>query len=329
MIKKAAWYEKLDGDKVICRLCPFDCRLTPDKKGICKSRYNRDGELVTDNYGELVTLAVDPVEKKPLYHFYPGTDILSTGPNSCNFQCKHCQNWTISQQKTSTRFVSPDKLVEAALNYRSVGVAFTYTEPLMWFEYIRDVAPLLREENLKVVLVTNGFINPEPLEELIPLVDAANVDLKSMNPDFYRRICKGKLAPVLDNIRRLAESKVHLELTNLIIPGLNDSEKELEELVAFVAGLSDMIPVHFSAYYPSYQMEVERTSPAILFKAREKARMKLKYVFLGNIAASDGANSYCPSCGRLLIERKGYHTVVSGVKEGLCTGCGFKTEIKQ
>jgi len=329
MIKKAAYYEKIEDDIVICQLCPFHCRLSPDKKGICKSRFNREGELVTDNYGELVTLAVDPIEKKPLYHFHPSKDILSTGPNSCNFKCQHCQNWSISQKRTRTFFVPPETLVETALNYHSIGVAFTYTEPLMWFEYIMDVAPLLRAENLKVVLVTNGYIDPEPLEELIPLVDAANVDLKSMNPDFYRKICKGKLEPVLENIKRLAESKVHLELTNLIIPGKNDSESELKELVDFIAGLSDMIPVHFSAYYPNYKMEVEATPPDILFKVREMARMRLKYVFLGNIAAPGGSDSHCPSCGHLLIERKGYHTRVLGVEAGICAKCGFKTGIIQ
>ena len=329
MIKKAAYHEKMDDNKVICRLCPFHCRLSPDKKGICKSRYNREGELVTDNYGELVTLAVDPIEKKPLYHFYPSEDILSTGPNCCNLKCQHCQNWKISQKKAGTHFLPPEKLVETTLNYHSIGVAFTYTEPLMWFEYIMDVAPLLRAENLKVILVTNGYISPEPLEELIPLVDAANVDLKSMNPDFYRKICKGKLEPILENIKRLADSKVHLELTNLIIPGKNDSEGELKELVDFIAGLSDMIPIHFSAYYPNYKMEIEETSPDILFKAREIARMKLKYVFLGNIAVSGGSNSNCPSCGHLLVERNGYNTRVSGVKDGICTKCGFKTGIIQ
>ncbi|MFZ5980274.1 MAG: AmmeMemoRadiSam system radical SAM enzyme [Candidatus Zixiibacteriota bacterium] len=329
MIKKAAYFERVGEDKVICRLCPFHCRLTPDKKGICKSRYNRDGELVTDNYGELVTLAVDPIEKKPLYHFYPGTNILSTGPNSCNFHCQFCQNWSISQNKTGTQFVSPETLVETALSHNSIGVAFTYTEPLMWFEYIMDVAPLLREKNLKVVLVTNGFIDPEPLEELVPLVDAANVDLKSMNPVFYRKICKGKLEPILKNIERLAASKVHLELTNLLIPGLNDSVEEVGKLADFVAGLSDMIPLHFSAYHPDYKMEIRATSPHTLFKARERARMRLKYVFLGNIGTSDGSNSICPSCGHLLVERKGYQTVVSGVKNGLCVNCGFVTGIKQ
>jgi pyruvate formate lyase activating enzyme len=329
MIKTAAYYEKRPDNRVICHLCPFNCRLRVDQQGICKSRFNREGELVTDNYGELVTLAVDPIEKKPLYHFYPGTDILSTGPNSCNFKCLNCQNWTISQKKTSTFYVAPEKLVETALNQDSLGVAFTYTEPLMWFEYIRDAAPLLRQEGLKTVLVSNGYISPEPLEELLPVVDAANIDLKSMSPEFYRKICKGKLQPVLDNIKRMAASDMHLEITNLVIPGKNDSEEELTELVSFVASLSDRIPLHFSAYFPNYLMDTSATTPDILLKARDIARRKLKYVFLGNVALPEGSNSYCPECGHLLIKRSGYRTSVEGVENGHCRKCGCETGIVQ
>jgi len=329
MIKTAAYCEKRPENRVVCHLCPFNCRLRDEQKGICKSRFNRGGELVTDNYGELVTLAVDPIEKKPLYHFYPGTDILSTGPNSCNFQCLHCQNWTISQRKTSTFYVAPEKLVETALSHDSIGVAYTYTEPLMWYEYIMDTAPLLRQEGLKTVLVSNGFINPEPLEELLPVLDAANIDLKSMRPEFYRKICKGKLQPVLDNIRRMAESNMHIEITNLVIPGKNDSEEELTELVDFIASVSDMIPLHFSAYFPNYQMNTQATPSDTLLKARDIARRKLKYVFLGNVALSDGSNSYCPECGHLLVRRSGYHTSIEGVQGGQCQKCGYETGIVQ
>ncbi len=329
MIKITAYYEKRPDNRVICHLCPFNCRLKENQQGICKSRYNRGGELVTDNYGELVTLAVDPIEKKPLYHFYPGTNILSTGPNSCNFQCKNCQNWTISQKKTETFYVSPEKLLETAKNHNSLGVAFTYTEPLMWFEYIMDCAPLLREAGLKSVLVSNGFINPEPLDELLPFIDAANIDLKSMRPEFYRKICKGKLEPVLDNLRTIASSRTHLEITNLIIPGLNDSETDISDLVEFVASLSDMIPLHFSAYFPNYQMKTIATPPETLLRALEIARRRLKYVYLGNVALRDITNTRCPQCGLLLVRRSGYHTTIIGLEKGLCRQCGYDTGIVQ
>ncbi len=327
MITRAAYWEKFEGDKVACHLCPVECRLTKGKKGVCRSRYNLDGELVTDNYGELVTLAVDPIEKKPLYHFYPGTEIVSTGANCCNLGCLHCQNWQISKTETPTTYLSPGELVAAASKYQSIGVAFTYTEPMVWFEYIRDTAPLLREAGMKVVLVTNGYINPEPLEELLPLVDAMNVDLKGMDPEFYKRVCKGKLQPVLDNIRRIFESGVHIEVTNLLIPGKNDSQDEIRRLIEFVASVSDMIPVHFSAYYPSYKMDVQATPPDTLVQASEMAQKVLKYVYLGNVVIPGSSDTHCPSCGELLVKRSGYSTRVEGLDGTRCAHCGFETGI--
>jgi pyruvate formate lyase activating enzyme len=329
MIMPAAYYRKLEDDKVICELCPADCLLTKGKHGICRSRYNLDGELVTDNYGELVTLAVDPIEKKPLYHFYPGADIVSTGPNCCNLGCRHCQNWQIAKEKTTTFYLSPEKLAATALKYQSVGVAFTYTEPMVWFEYIMDAAPLLREAGLKVVLVSNGYINPDPLEQLLTVTDAMNIDVKSMSPKFYKRICKGKLQPVLDNVRRIGESPVHLEITNLLVPGENDSEAEIVELIDFVASISETIPLHFSAYYPSYKMDKEATSPSSLIRAKQLARESLSYVYLGNVSVAEGSDTFCPNCGSLLIQRTGYRTLIKGLDGSACTDCGYVTNIRR
>ena len=329
MIKTAAYFDRLKDNKVICRLCPAECKLTEGKHGICRSRFNRGGELVTDNYGELVTLAVDPIEKKPLYHFYPGTDIVSTGPNSCNLGCRHCQNWQISQKETRTTFVAPEDLVTGARRYDSIGVAFTYTEPMVWYEYIMDVAPLLRQAGLKVVLVTNGYINPEPLERLLPLVDAMNIDVKSMDPRFYKVVCKGKLEPVLETVRRSVAAGVHVEITNLIIPHENDSDADLQRLVDFVASLSPLIPLHFSAYYPSYKMDHEATPLATMLRARELALRSLKHVFLGNVSVRDGSNTVCPECGEVLIRRSGYHTTVDAVDDGVCAHCGAQTGIRR
>jgi pyruvate formate lyase activating enzyme len=328
VIHPAAHWEKL-ANAVVCRLCPHECRLTEDKRGICVCRFNSHGELVTDNYGELVSLAVDPIEKKPLYHFYPGSGILSTGCNCCNLGCLNCQNWTISQEKSPTVYKTPQELALLALQHKSLGVAFTYTEPMVWFEYIMDTAPLLHNFGLRSVLVTNGFINPVPLEQLIPHTDAMNIDLKSMRPEFYTHICKGMLDPVLDTIRRVAASTVHLEVTNLLIPGRNDSDEDIELLVDFVASLSRQIPLHFSAYHPDYKMEEPPTSAATVLRARIIALKKLDYVYIGNVRSDEGNDTICPACGHLLIKRSGYRTQVVGVSDGLCRKCNFATGIRQ
>ncbi len=328
MITEARHWEKAENNKVICRLCPAECKLTEGKTGICNARTNRRGKLITDNYGEAVTVAIDPIEKKPLYHFYPGSKILSTGANGCNFACENCQNWQIAQEKTHTDYYSPEQLAELALKHDSLGVAFTYTEPMMWFEYIMDTAPLLAEKGLKTVLVSNGYLNPKPLEELIGRMDAINVDLKSMREDFYKKVCKGKLQPVLDNIRTIGQSNVHLELTTLLIPELNDSEEELRELVDFVADIDPTIPLHFSAFHPQYKMrDRQRTSEEILLQARQIAREKLDYVFLGNVALDGMSDTNCPNCGHLLISRDWYRTRLVGLDGDKCEKCGHRTGI--
>lgn len=321
MIKEALYYESLPDKRVICTLCPSECNLSDQKAGICKSRKNVDGKLITDNYGELVALAVDPIEKKPLYHFYPGSSILSTGANGCNMGCLHCQNWSISQEKVSTKFLSPEHLVEEALCHNSIGIAFTYTEPVIWFEYIIDCAVLLKEAGLKVVLVSNGFVNPKPLKELIKLIDAVNVDLKSMSENFYRRICKAELNPVLETLETLAASSVHLEITNLIIPGENDSVAEIKQMADFIYSLSDSIPLHLSAYHPDYKMKVPASDKKIMLNAHQIASERLKYVYVGNFPLLNKNNTYCPNCNSLLVERS-YHTVtIENIKNNVCGKC--------
>ncbi len=327
MIVKAAYYEKLDGNKVRCRLCPADCLLTEGKVGICGSRFNRNGKLVTDNFGELVTACYDPIEKKPLYHFYPGSIIFSTGANGCNFNCDNCQNWEISQTKVPTQFLAPANLVELATRNESIGVAYTYTEPLIWFEYILQTGRLIHEVGLKNVLVSNGYINPEPLEELLPLIDAANIDLKGMKPQFYKTVCKGRLEPVLNNIRRFHEAGIHLEITNLVIPGLNDSPADFEALAEFVASLSPSLPLHFSAYYPTFKMKIPPTPVSSLIMAYEIASKKLEYVYLGNVNIPDRSDTFCPKCRTRLINRRGYSTTIVDFDRGRCASCGHQTGI--
>ena len=329
MVHPALFGEELEQGVIRCTLCPANCRLTDGQRGICTSRYNSGGRLLTDNYGEAVTLAVDPIEKKPLYHFYPGSRILSTGPNCCNLACSFCQNWSISQQKSPTRYHPPEELVQIAHDEKSVGIAFTYSEPLLWYEYILDVAPRAHSAGLKVVLVTNGYINPKPLSELLPRIDAFNVDLKGMNPKFYSRICKGKVEPVLNNIRAIAQSTAHLEITNLVISGENDSSSDISGLVNFVASISDLIPLHFSAYHPDYRMPNPATSCATLKRAAEIAHRELRFVYLGNIAGLEENNTYCLSCRNLLIERRGYCVAVRGLAGTACTLCGAASAIRR
>lgn len=303
-------------------MCPAECKLEEGKYGICGSRFNRNGKLVSDNYGELVTGALDPIEKKPLYHFYPGSNIFSTGANGCNFKCANCQNWEIAHTKVPTKYASPEELKAMASARGSIGAAYTYTEPLIWFEYIRDSGRLINEAGLKNVLVTNGYINPEPLEELIPLIDAANVDLKGMRPEFYRKVCKGRLEPVQRNIIRLFEKGVHLEITNLVITGLNDSSEDITSLADFIADISPAIPLHLSAYYPAYQMDNPPTPISRLSDAWEIASERLDFVYLGNVNLPGKSDTLCPGCGETVIERRGYAISANGLEKGACASCG-------
>jgi pyruvate formate lyase activating enzyme len=327
MIIKGAHYRKLPNNKVQCLLCPAECILVEGKIGICGSRFNRNGELFADNYGELVTACYDPIEKKPLYHFFPGSVIFSTGANGCNLSCDNCQNWEISQKKVETQYVAPEDLIGFTPRHGSIGIAYTYTEPLIWFEYIMAAGRLIKEAGLKNVLVTNGYINPGPLTELLPLIDAANIDLKGMKPQFYKTVCKGKLEPVLENIRQFHSAGIHIELTNLVITDLNDSDGDFEELTDFIAGISKEIPLHFSAYYPTFKMKKPPTSIVRLLRAYEIASAKLDYVYLGNVNIPDKSDTFCPECKTKLIGRRGYNVEILDLEGNYCRNCRRKIHI--
>lgn len=328
MVKKEALYwEKREDGKIQCLLCPVGCVIANGKTGVCLGRKNESGTLYATNYGRLVSVAIDPIEKKPLYHFHPGKQILSTGPNGCNMSCQNCQNWSISQEESPTQFAKPEDLVELAMREKSFGISYTYTEPLIWYEYVLDTAKIARENNLANVLVTNGYIHEAPLRELLPYVDAMNIDLKSMDDDFYRRVCKGKVAFVLKTIELSHQNKVHVEITNLLIPTLNDSEEQINRLVDFVASLSDRIPLHFSRYFPIYKMELPSTPLETLQKAFLLGKRKLKYVYVGNAQIPNTLNTYCPVCNGLLIKREGYHTSVAGIRDKKCMNCGTPTDV--
>jgi len=322
---EAQYYEKF-ADHIRCKLCPHMCKILPEKKGICRARINQDNKLWAIDYGETTSIALDPIEKKPLYHFYPGSQILSIACNSCNMRCPFCQNWEISQVDTKTEYLSPEMLVKIFLEHPSLGVSYTYTEPLMWFEYLLDAAKLIRENKGKNVLVTNGMINEEPLRELLPLIDAMNIDLKSINPDVYKK----KLGGDLDTVKRtieIAHKSCHVELTNLIVTGLNDKPEEIDKLIDYVAGVNPEIPLHFSRYYPNYKYTKLPTNINTLIDTYERARFKLKYVYLGNVPGEDGSNTYCPKCGDLLIERMYFRTLIKGLKNNHCVKCGEKINI--
>ena len=322
----ALYWKKLDKGRVKCLLCPFECALADGKIGICRGKQNIGGELFAINYGRTTSLNMDPIEKKPLYNFYPGTDILSIGPNSCNLGCDFCQNYFISQQSYPTQAISPEEAAEIAESKMSIGIAYTYTEPLVWYEYVLDTSKIARDKGLKNVLVTNGTINPEPLEELLPFIDAMNIDIKSMDPRFYRKVCKGMLDPVLETTRRSA-AKTHVEITNLIIPGLNDSEEMFEKLTDFLAGVDPWIPLHFSRYHPDYKQTAPPTPMETLYRAADIASKKLKYVYIGNVSTESHNQTRCPECGKTIIERSGYIVLKVAVTGGRCDYCGAETKI--
>ena len=327
MQKEALFYEKLENKKVQCHLCPWECHLTEEKVGVCKGKKNLNGILCATNYARAVSIALDPIEKKPLYHFHPGSEILSTGPNSCNLRCDHCQNWNISQIESPTELITPENLVSLAIKYNSIGIAYTYTEPLMWYEYVLDTARLARDKHLVNVLVSNGYINPEPLLELLPFIDAMNIDVKGMTQDFYKKVCKGKLEVVLKTVELSVQKKCHVELTYLIIPGLNDSETELREFSNWVAGLSVSIPVHFSRYFPAYKADFPSTPIETLKKAFQIAREKLRYVYVGNAYIPGTSDTHCPKCSKVLISRSGYSVDMTGIKDNKCKNCGAAVDI--
>ncbi|MFC1850546.1 AmmeMemoRadiSam system radical SAM enzyme [candidate division CSSED10-310 bacterium] len=325
-MKEALFYQKIDAGQVKCQLCPHQCLISPQKVGVCKVRKNIQGTLFALSYGKATGLAFDPIEKKPLYHFYPNSSILSLGPNGCNFSCEFCQNWHISQVDSSTTAVTPEKIVELCLQHQAIGIAYTYSEPLIWYEFVIETARQARAKGLQNVLVTNGYINPEPLQNLLPVIDALNIDIKSMDDEFYKKYCGSRLEPVLETVR-IAHHSCHLEITNLIIPTLNDSAAHFEQLATWLAELSPDIPIHFSRYFPHFNLKLPPTPTGTLHQAREIAARHLHYVFLGNIMDQSASSSYCPSCQALLIIRDGYRTSKQNVANGKCSQCGQAVKI--
>lgn len=325
-MKEADYYSRLKDKRAHCLLCPQDCIIAEGKRGFCRVRRNKDGKLYAETYDYILACNLDPIEKKPLYHFHPGSVILSIGTRGCNQKCSFCQNWQMLETDEEGTRVTSDQIAQMADRGGSIGVAYTYNEPLIWYEFLVECAPKVRQRGLVNVLVTNGLINPDPLEDLLPFIDAMNIDLKSMDPGFYRDICGSQLEPVLATIRR-AVGSCHVEITNLLIPTLNDSDEQIESLVDFVADMGRSIPLHFSAYYPCYKLTIPPTPLETLERARSIALKKLNYVFMGNVSTSEGSETCCPDCGEGLVERRGYSVRRTGLAGDCCSSCGRKTEL--
>ena len=316
----------LTASAVSCGICPHGCRLAEGRTGVCRARRNVGGRIVPLAYGRPCSVAVDPMEKKPLFHFLPGRQVLSLGMAGCNLRCRNCQNAAISQvgpESVPACSLSPAELVALMRRKGLNAVAYTYTEPLVAFEYVRDCAKAVHEAGGANVLVSAGYVNPAPLAELLPFLDAANIDLKTMSEKGYLANCGAKRDPVLATLRTLAKSKVVLEVTNLVIPGFNDSEADLRAWCAFVAGeLGRDIPVHFSRFFPAHRMRnLPPTPTATLHRAREIAnRAGLRYVYCGNV--DEDEITCCPACGACLVSRRGSSVNVGLGKDGRCPRCG-------
>jgi len=283
-LHEALYCEKLDKNLVICHLCPNECRIQDGKHGSCGVRVNRQGILYSEVYGKATGIHLDPIEKKPLYRYHPGENILSIGTKGCNFHCDFCQNFHISQEPGSPTFsITSETIVNRAKEERSFGIAYTYNEPFIWYEFVLDTAKLARKNGLKNVLVTNGYVNREPLEEMLPFIDAMNIDVKSFDENFYINICKGRVKPVLETVK-IAAKKCHVELTNLIIPTLNDSDEAIRKMVSWICdNTPPNTPLHLSRYFPCYNMALPVTPIETMKRAEKIAKERLTYVYLGNV----------------------------------------------
>jgi pyruvate formate lyase activating enzyme len=285
-MKLAMYYDRIEDSKVHCRLCPHNCIIKPGAVGACRARKNMDGSLYSLNYARITSMSLDPIEKKPLHRFHPGSQILSAGTFGCNLKCSFCQNWSIAHKDADTIEVQPEALVDKALQTvknGNVGIAYTYNEPSIWYEYVYDTAVLARKNGLANVLVTNGFISMEPLQQLLPYIDAMNIDVKAFTAGFYNDICKAALDNVKETVE-IAAKRCHVEVTTLVIPGLNDSVEEIGELASWLASISREIPLHLSRFFPNYKMnDIPQTPVNTLIRARDKAAEHLEYVYIGNV----------------------------------------------
>jgi pyruvate formate lyase activating enzyme len=327
-MKEAVLYEKLDNKSVHCYLCNHHCRIAEQKFGFCGVRQNMDGILYTHVYGKVIAAHIDPIEKKPLYHFLPGSTSFSIATIGCNFRCGFCQNWEISQAKLKDieakeeKLFLPEDIVKSALKNDCKSISYTYTEPTIFFEYAYDTAKLAKENNVYNVFVTNGYMTEEAIRMIKPYLDSANVDLKFFRDDSYRKICSASLKPVLESIELMHKLGIWVEVTTLVIPGQNDSEEELKTIAEFIAKIDKHMPWHISRFFPQYKFTEDKpTSEGILRKAQDLgAKAGLKYIYVGNVYGW-GNDTYCYNCRKLLIKREGFFVEENKVKDGKCSYC--------
>ena len=332
--REAMLYEKLDGQSVRCNLCGHRCVLAAGKYGLCRVRANVEGLLRTYSYGALVAMNVDPIEKKPLFHFLPGSRSLSVAAAGCNFQCEFCQNWQISQApreggRTGGQAVSPAQIVTAARTYDCRSISYTYTEPTIFFEMAYETARLAREQGVRNCFVSNGFMTELAVETIAPYLDAINVDLKAFRDETYRRIMKARLQPVLDAMKALVKAGIWLEVTTLVVPGMNDSEQELREMARWIAAeLGPHVPWHVSRFHGDYKMAHVPATPmkTLELAARLGKEAGLKYVYCGNVMGRADESTRCPACGTMVVDRIGFSVRGMNLRDGKCGQCGQAIE---
>ncbi len=328
VLKPAEYWQPLENNAVQCALCPRRCFIEPGQKGFCRARKNISGKLYTLNYGEPVAMHLDPIEKKPLAHVYPGSKSFSIATAGCNLRCKFCQNWEISQldpEEAQVEFVPAEEIVTMAKSSGAQTIAFTYTEPTIFYEYMLDIAKAARKEGISCVMHSAGFINEEPLRQISKYLIAANIDLKGFSQKYYSSFCEGNLENVLNTLKILKEEGVWVEITNLLIPGANDSEEDLRKLCAWVKeNLGPDTPIHFSRFYPMYKLtDLSPTPLTSLIRAKTIAKeVGMHFVYIGNVPEQIGEDTHCPYCQKVLIKRIGYNVLENHIVKGKCAFCG-------
>lgn len=327
LVREAEFYAKLERKFVRCELCPRYCTIAPGQRGMCRARENKDGTLYSVVYARPCALGKEPIEKAPFFHFLPGTSRIVLATAGCNQMCKYCQNWEISQSSVEDLPFSdmpPESVVALAIREKTPTICFTFSEPVVFYEYMADIARLARKKGIRTAVVTGAYINPAPLAQLCSLVDAIKIDLKGFTPEFYRNVCNSTLEPVLAACKQVARSGTHLELVNLVVPALNDDTADIRKMCAWIRdSLGDTIPVHFTRFTPNYKLKNTPPTPVkTLETAAELAKSQgLKFVYIGNVFGHQLENTYCPKCGKLLIRRQGYTVTENNLQKGRCRYC--------
>ncbi|MCM8797244.1 MAG: AmmeMemoRadiSam system radical SAM enzyme [Candidatus Omnitrophica bacterium] len=331
-MKEGLYYDKLEDKIVQCHICPRNCVIPEGKRGFCGVRENRGGLLYAFSYGKLVAVHIDPIEKKPLFHFLPGSSAFSIATAGCNLRCKFCQNWEISQRKPDEvdySYLEPQDLIKKVKESGSYIIAYTYTEPTIFYEYMLDVARLAKKEGIRNIMHSCGYINEEPLRELAKYLDAANIDLKGFSEDYYVKISEASLGSVLKSLKILKEEGVAVEITNLVLPGYNDDPQMIARMCLWIKdNLGPDTPLHFSRFFPMYKLLSLNPTPVDTLEMARKIALDcgLKYVYIGNVAGNPGENTYCPRCKKIVIRRSGYTVLEVNLEDGRCKFCGEKIE---